>query len=67
MLPNLLSTPQTGQGGKLSKRLGGNIGCNKKTSTWHLIGFPDFSNIVNSQYNVGEKHTVMYVSVCVCV
>ena len=35
---NLLSIPQTG--GKSSKRLGGNIGCKDKTSSWHLIGFP---------------------------
>ena len=24
-----------------SKRLGRNIGCKDKTSSWHLIGFPD--------------------------
>ena len=33
------------QGGKLSKRLGGNMGCKDKTSSWHLIGFSDGSNI----------------------
>ena len=33
------------QGGKLSKRLGGNIGCKAKNSSWHLIGFPDGSSI----------------------
>ena len=31
--------------GKMSKRLGGIIGCRYKTSSWHLNGFPDGSNI----------------------
>ena len=31
--------------GKMSKRLGGIIGCKYKTSSWHLNGFPDGSNI----------------------
>ena len=31
--------------GKISKRLGGIIGCKDKTSSWHLNGFPDGSNI----------------------
>ena len=28
------------RGGKMSKRLGGIIGCKYKTSSWHLNGFP---------------------------
>ena len=32
-------------GGKMSKRLGGIIGCEDKTSSWHLVGFPNGSNI----------------------
>ena len=28
-------------GGKMSKRLGGIIGCKYKTSSWHLNGFPN--------------------------
>ena len=33
------------RGEKMSKRLGGIIGCKYKTSSWHLNGFPDGSNI----------------------
>ena len=47
----------------MSKRLGGIIllvGCkDKKTSSWHLNGFPDGSNIGSTVYNVGEKPTVI--------
>ena len=44
----------------MSKRFGGIIGFKDKASSWHLNGFPDGSNIlVNSQYNVGEKPTVI--------
>ena len=44
----------------LSKRLGGIIGCKYKTSSWHLNGCPDGSNIGSTvQYNVGEKPTVI--------
>ena len=32
------------RGGKMSKRLGGIIGCKYKTSSWHLNGFPDGIN-----------------------
>ena len=32
-------------GGKISKRLDGIIGCKDKTSSWHLNGFPDGSNV----------------------
>ena len=32
------------RGKKLSKHLGGIIGCKYKTSSWHLNGFPDGSN-----------------------
>ena len=42
-LVDLLSIPQSG--GKMSKRLGDIIGCKYKTSSWHLNGFPDDSNI----------------------
>ena len=31
--------------GKMSKRLGGIVGCEDKTSSWHVNGFPDGSNI----------------------
>ena len=30
----------------MSKRLGGIIDCNDKTSSWHLNGFSDGSNVV---------------------
>ena len=40
---DLLSIPQSGR--KMSERLGGVIGCKDKTSSWHLIGFPDGSDI----------------------
>ena len=33
------------QGGNMSKRLGGIIGCTDKTSSWHLNGFLYGSNI----------------------
>ena len=36
--------------GKMSKRLGGIIGCKYKTSSWRLIGFLD---------GVGEKPTIV--------
>ena len=32
-------------GGEMSKRLGGIIGCKYQTSSWHLNGLPDGSNI----------------------
>ena len=42
--PSVVSIPQSGR--KISKRLGGIIGCKDKTSSWHLNGFPyDSSNI----------------------
>ena len=45
----------------MSKRLGGIIGCKYKTSSWHLNGFPDDSNIeLGQQYNVEEELTVIY-------
>ena len=40
---DLLSIPHRGE--KMSKRLGGIIGCKGKTSSRHLDGFPDGSNI----------------------
>ena len=43
---DLLSIPQSSQGGKHVKTfsLGGIIGCKCKTSSCHLIGFPDGIN-----------------------
>ena len=56
-----MSIPQTGE--NMSKRRCGNIGCkDEKTSSWHLIGFPDGTPIVitlGQQYHVGEKPTVV--------
>ena len=47
-------------GDKMSKRLGGIIGCKYKTSSWPLNGFPYGSNIeLGQQYNIGEKPTVI--------
>ena len=52
---DLLSIPP-----KMSKRLGGIMGCKHKTSLWHLNGFPyGGNNIVGQQYNIGEKLTVV--------
>ena len=34
-----------GQGEKLSKRLGENVGCKGKYSLWNLVGFPNESRI----------------------
>ena len=42
--------------GEISKRLGGIIGCKDKTSSWHLIGFPDGSNIGSKAQCRGETH-----------
>ena len=53
-----MSIPQSG--GKISKRLGGIIGCKYKTSSWHLKGFPDGSNIGSTVYTA-------QCCVCVCV
>ena len=39
------SEESTQTGEKMSKRLGGIIGCKDKTSSWCLNGFPDRSNI----------------------
>ena len=36
------------RGGEMSKRLGGIIGCKDKTSSWHLIGFPDGGSNIES-------------------
>ena len=38
---NLNASKPSEQGEEISKRLSGNIGCKDKTSSWHLIGFPD--------------------------
>ena len=42
--------------GEISKRLGGIIGCKDKTSSWHLIEFPDGSNIGSTVSCRGETH-----------
>ena len=42
---DFLSIPQSG--GKMSKRLGGIIGCKEKISSWHLNGFPGDSTVTN--------------------
>ena len=51
---DILSIPQSG--GKMSKRLGGIIGCNYKTSSWLLNGFPDGSDIGSTIKYRGEAH-----------
>ena len=51
---NLLSIPQSG--GYLSKRLGGIISCEDKTSSWHLNGFTCGSNIGSTVSCRGETH-----------
>ena len=51
---DLLNIPQSG--GKMSKRLGGIIGCKYKASSWHLNGFPDGSNIRSTVKCRGETH-----------
>ena len=40
---DFLSIPQSG--GKMSKRLGGIIGCKDKIASWHLNGFPDDNTV----------------------
>ena len=40
----------------MSKRLDGIVGCKDKTSSWHLIGFPDGSNIGSTVSYRGETH-----------
>ena len=56
------NTPRTSEhppvrGKKMSKRLGGIIGCRYKTSSWHLNGFPYYgSNIGSTVSYRGEAH-----------
>ena len=40
----------------MSKRLGGNLGCKDKTSSWHSIGFLNGSNIGSTFSCRGETH-----------
>ena len=47
----------------MSKCLGRIIGCEAKTSSWHLNGFPDVVTL-GQQYNVGEKPTVILYTYC---
>ena len=42
----------------MSKRLGGNIGCQVKTSSWHLI-VSSMVVTLGQQDNVGEKPTII--------
>ena len=42
--------------GKMSKRLGGIIGCKYKTSSWHL---PPMVVTLDQQHHTGEKPTVI--------
>ena len=44
----------------MTKHFGDIVDCKDKTSSWHLKGFPDGSNI-GSTVNVGEKSTVRYI------
>ena len=43
----------------MSKRLGGIIGCKDKASSWHLIGFPNGSNIGSTLSCWGETRIVI--------
>ena len=40
------------------------IGYKYKATTWYLAGFPNGSNLLGQQYNVGEKPTVIYIYIC---
>ena len=40
----------------MSKRLGRNIGCKDKKSSWHSIGFPDGSSIGSTVLCRGETY-----------
>ena len=40
----------------MSERLGGIKGCGDKTSSWHLNGFPDGSNIGSTVVVVVDSH-----------
>ena len=40
----------------MSKRLGGIVGCKDKTSSWHLIGFRDGTDIGSAVSCRGETH-----------
>ena len=57
----------------MSKRLGGIIGYKYKTSSWHLNGFLDGSNIGSTIYCRGEAHRdtvnftcVFFLAICGC-
>ena len=45
----------------MSKRLGEIIGCKDKTSSGHLIEFPDGSNIGSTVSCQGETHVMLYI------
>ena len=53
-LLDLLSIPQSG--GKNVKCFGGIIGCKDKTSSWHLNGFPNGSNVESTVQYRGKTH-----------
>ena len=44
------------RGQKMSKHLRGIIGCKDKTSSWHLIGFPNGGDIGSTVSSRGETH-----------
>ena len=61
--------PDMGRKCKNVHQVGGNIGCQDKTSSWHLIGFPDGSNVGSmmsgknpSLYHTPSKHRKVTMS-----
>ena len=54
---NLNASKPSGE--KLSKYLGGNIGCRDKNPSWYQKGSPMMVVTLGQQYNVGEKPTVI--------
>ena len=54
--PESLNWSSAIQGGKLSKRLRGNIGSKDKSSSWNLVEFPGSSSIESTVYSLRETH-----------
>ena len=54
-----LSIPR-GLGETLSKRLGGNIGCKDKTSSWHFVGFPLYDVLYVCLLPIHSGHQVRW-------
>ena len=44
----------------MSKRLSGNIGGKEKTSSWHLIGFPDGNGIESTDSIMSGRNPLLY-------